>query len=220
MAKFKSMENIDFAKELVKRLNFDPKGKVKTMSKGMKQKLAIVVAFMNKPNVLILDEPTSGLDPLMQLEFDKIVLEFKQAGATILLSSHIFSEIEKVCDRVSIIKEGKKIMEQSLADIRHDPEKTFKVEFSSASEYKKAHARFVKAKKFHIQNAHEHKNQIIIKFHDEQTNEFTEILSDLKVKYIYQYIKTLEETFMKYYSNNHEYSFKELKTNLLKGKNA
>lgn len=95
------------AEDLIKRLSFDPTKKVKTLSKGNRQKLAVILALMHEPEVLILDEPTSGLDPLMQREFYKVVKEFKERGATILISSHFLPEIERICDRAAIIKEGK-----------------------------------------------------------------------------------------------------------------
>lgn len=77
------------------------------MSKGMRQKVGIVVAFMHDPEVLILDEPTSGLDPLMQNRFVELILEEKARGKTILMSSHMFEEVERTCSRVAIIKNGK-----------------------------------------------------------------------------------------------------------------
>jgi len=215
MVKFKSMDNMEYAKELVKRFQFDPSCRVKTMSKGMKQKLAIVVAFMNKPNTLILDEPTSGLDPLMQLEFDKLVLEFKAAGATILLSSHIFTEIEKVCDRVCIVKDGKKIFEEELANIRHDPTKTYKIEFTNIQDLKNF---VIVANEWAILIKPDNvKKQIVITINQQDTNKLTTELSKYSVKYIQQNIKTLEEVFMKFYSNSdHDFSFKEIKNKILK----
>ena len=83
-------------KELMDYFELDPKGSIRKMSKGMKQKLAIICAFMQNPEILILDEPTSGLDPLMQKRFIDLVLDFKKKGATVLLSSHIFEEVEKI----------------------------------------------------------------------------------------------------------------------------
>jgi len=215
MAKFKSMDNIDYAKELVQRFQFDPSCRVKTMSKGMKQKLAIVTAFMNKPNTLILDEPTSGLDPLMQLEFDKLVLEFKAAGATILLSSHIFTEIEKVCDRVCIVKDGKKIYEQKLSDIRHNPIKTYKIEFW----YKEEMTSFIEIFKPIAESIkpNRRKGQVLLSINQKYTDAMTYELSKYSIKYIQQIVRTLEEEFMKYYSNKKTFSFKEIKSKILKG---
>ncbi|MDD6879432.1 MAG: ABC transporter ATP-binding protein [bacterium] len=94
-------------KELVKRLNIDERKKVEDLSLGNLKKLAIVLAFMHEPKLLILDEPTSGLDPIIQQEFYKLLNEEKKKGTTIFYSTHILSEISKICDRVGIIKEGK-----------------------------------------------------------------------------------------------------------------
>ena len=105
-------------KELLDRFELDPKGKIKKMSKGMKQKLGIVTAFMHDPDILILDEPTSGLDPLMQSRFIDLIAEEKKRGKTILLSSHIFDEVERTCDRVGIIRQGKLVAVDSIESLR------------------------------------------------------------------------------------------------------
>ncbi|WP_253723365.1 ABC transporter ATP-binding protein [Spiroplasma citri] len=98
--------NVDwkYVEKLIEYFDFDPKQKIKKMSKGMKQKVAIISAFMHKPKVLILDEPTSGLDPLMQQKFDTLIKNLQKEEATIFMSSHIFSEIDNTCDKVAIIK--------------------------------------------------------------------------------------------------------------------
>ena len=105
-------------KELLERFELDPKGKIKKMSKGMKQKIGIVTAFMHDPEILILDEPTSGLDPLMQSRFIELIAEEKEQGKTILLSSHMFEEVERTCDRVGIIREGKLAAVDSVEALR------------------------------------------------------------------------------------------------------
>ena len=107
IAKMKGIKDLSRANELIERFKLNPKGKIKKMSKGMKQKIGIVCAFMQEPEILILDEPTSGLDPLMQNEFIKLIEEEKEKGRTILMSSHSFEEVEKTCDRAAIIKQGK-----------------------------------------------------------------------------------------------------------------
>lgn len=92
--------------ELIARLELAARTPIRKMSKGMKQKVGIVAALMHRPRVLILDEPTSGLDPLMQQIFLELIEEEKQQGTTILMSSHVFPEVERVCDRVGIVKDG------------------------------------------------------------------------------------------------------------------
>jgi len=106
MAKYRKISK-GRTQELLDRFELDARSKLKKMSKGMKQKIGIVAAFMHDPEVLILDEPTSGLDPLMQSRFIELVLEEKSRGKTILMSSHMFDEVERTCSRVAIIKNGK-----------------------------------------------------------------------------------------------------------------
>ncbi len=105
-------------KELLERFELNPKGKIKKMSKGMNQKIAIVAAFMHDPEILILDEPTSGLDPLMQNRFIELLEEEKAQGKTILISSHMFEEVERTCHRVGIIREGKLAAVDSVEALR------------------------------------------------------------------------------------------------------
>ncbi|MEU4169388.1 ABC transporter ATP-binding protein [Streptomyces sp. NPDC026665] len=105
--------------DLIERFELDPTKKGRTYSKGNRQKVALVAAFASDVDVLILDEPTSGLDPLMEEVFQRCVREERDRGRTILLSSHILSEVEELCDRVSIIRAGRTVESGSLADLRH-----------------------------------------------------------------------------------------------------
>ncbi|MER5529424.1 ABC transporter ATP-binding protein [Streptomyces sp. NPDC002677] len=105
--------------ELLDRFELDPTKKGRTYSKGNRQKVALVAAFASDVDLLILDEPTSGLDPLMEGVFQRCVEEERDRGRTILLSSHILSEVEELCDRVSIIRNGRTVESGSLADLRH-----------------------------------------------------------------------------------------------------
>ena len=105
--------------DLIQRFDFDPSKKCRTYSKGNRQKVALIAAFASDADLYILDEPTSGLDPLMEGIFQQCVMEVKQAGKSVLLSSHILSEVEQLCDKVSIIRQGKIIETGTLAELRH-----------------------------------------------------------------------------------------------------
>lgn len=105
--------------ELIKKFDLDPTKKCRTYSKGNRQKVALVAAFSSDADLYILDEPTSGLDPLMEKVFQECVLDAKKAGKSVLLSSHILSEVEKLCDKVAIIRQGKIIESGTLNELRH-----------------------------------------------------------------------------------------------------
>lgn len=105
--------------ELIERLALDPRKKSRTYSKGNRQKVALVAAFASDAELFVLDEPTSGLDPLMEAVFQQCVTEVTAEGRTVLLSSHILAEVEKLCDRVTIIRNGRTVQSGSLAEMRH-----------------------------------------------------------------------------------------------------
>ena len=109
-------------------LELDPNRLIRKMSKGMKQKIGIISALMLDSQVLILDEPTSGLDPLMQKTFVDLIIEEKKKGKTIFMSSHQFSEIEKTCEQVGIIREGELIAVQDIARLKLNERQIFEVE--------------------------------------------------------------------------------------------
>ncbi|WP_332662273.1 ABC transporter ATP-binding protein [Aeromicrobium sp.] len=104
---------------LIERFELDPTKKSRTYSKGNRQKVALVAALSSDVELLILDEPTSGLDPLMEAVFTDCVDEFRDEGSSVLLSSHILAEVERLCDRVSIIRAGRTVESGTLADLRH-----------------------------------------------------------------------------------------------------
>ena len=105
--------------ELIERFHFDPSRKVRTYSKGNRQKLVLIGALMTRADLLLLDEPTSGLDPLMEMAFRDSIHEAKANGQTVFLSSHILSEVEAVCDRVAILRAGRLIDVGTLDQLRH-----------------------------------------------------------------------------------------------------
>lgn len=118
--------------ELLDLFELSPKGSIKKFSKGMKQKLGIVAAFMHRPDTLILDEPTGGLDPLMQNRFVELVLEEKKKGTTILMSSHMFEEIERTCDNVLMIKEGTLVAQSDIATLKSSRRKGYVLQTKDA----------------------------------------------------------------------------------------
>lgn len=127
IAKMKGMADFTRADELMSFFELSANGKIKKMSKGMKQKIGIVCAFMQRPDILILDEPSSGLDPLMQNKFIELVLAEKERGATILMSSHIFEEVERTCDRTAIIKDGKIVAVEDMESLRNSRKRAYTV---------------------------------------------------------------------------------------------
>ncbi|MDT0345017.1 ABC transporter ATP-binding protein [Streptomyces litchfieldiae] len=106
-------------KDLIERFDLDPTKKGRTYSKGNRQKVALVAALASNAELLLLDEPTAGLDPLMEVIFQDVIAEAKEAGKTVLLSSHILAQVEKLCDRISIIRLGKIVQSGTLQDMRH-----------------------------------------------------------------------------------------------------
>ncbi|PNZ78051.1 ABC transporter ATP-binding protein [Mammaliicoccus stepanovicii] len=117
--KLSGTKNNEKRDALIKKFDLDPTKKCSSYSKGNRQKIALIAAFATNADLLILDEPTSGLDPLMEQVFQECVLEKKREGKSILLSSHILSEVEKLCDRVGIIRKGEIVETGSLNDLRH-----------------------------------------------------------------------------------------------------
>ncbi len=109
--------NKTYVRELAKRFDSDLHKKIKNLSRGNRQKIGLIAALMHKPELLILDEPTSGLDPLIQAEFNKIVLERQREGKTTFMSSHVLSEVQELCDQLAIIRGGEVVTHRSLKDI-------------------------------------------------------------------------------------------------------
>lgn len=135
IAEYRKSDTQSRKEELLERFALDPKSKIKKMSKGTKQKLGIVAAFMHDPDILILDEPTSGLDPVMQNRFVNLVAEEKKRGKTILMSSHMFEEVERTCDRIGIIRKGRMVAVDHAATLheRHTRSYTVTLENEAAA---------------------------------------------------------------------------------------
>jgi ABC-2 type transport system ATP-binding protein len=131
MGEMRGLTNTSYRDKLIEQFELDTRGRIRKMSKGMKQKLGIICAFMHDPKVLILDEPTSGLDPLMQRRFAELILEEKAKGKTVLMSSHSFEEIERTCDRVGIIRQGDLVAIENIHVLKEKRRKTYLVTFDS-----------------------------------------------------------------------------------------
>ena len=130
----KKMKDLGRAKELMEMFELNASGKLKKMSKGMKQKIGIVCAFMNPAaDTFILDEPTGGLDPLMQNRFVELILSEKKRGKTILMSSHMFEEIERTCDRAAIIRKGQLVAVEEMEKLKEGRKKIIEVTFREAA---------------------------------------------------------------------------------------
>ncbi len=178
-------------------------GETKRMSLGVKRKLAIVAAFMSDPDVLILDEPTSGLDPVMQENFIKFIHEEKSRGKTILLSSHIFSEIDSTCDRIAIIKDGKIVSEFVADDLKHASKKYYMIDFKdekNVNKFKKSINKIPSAEILKIED-----NKVFISLEDEDMNKAIEILSGLEINEFSNRKESLEDYFMKFYKEDKDF---------------
>lgn len=178
-------------------------GETKRMSLGVKRKLAVVAAFMSDPDVLILDEPTSGLDPVMQETFVGFIHEEKARGKTILLSSHIFSEIDSTCDRIAIIKDGKLVSQFVANDLKHASRKFYTLDFGSA-ESKNA---FLAKKDVipSLQLIKEAENEIFVSVEDRDLNALIGLSSTTGVTSFGNRKESLEDYFMKFYKEDKDY---------------
>lgn len=175
--------------ELVERLKIDETKKIEDLSLGNSKKLGIILAFMHEPKILILDEPTSGLDPIMQQVFYDLLEEEKKKGTTIFYSTHILSEISKICDRVGIIKEGKLLKVETIKEMKKKNLTMVTIESRGVKKI---------AKELKIDVIPSSRN--VVKFKNTiDPNELIEILSKYKIGKILIEEATLEEMFLHYY---------------------
>ena len=174
----------------------NPNVSVKSMSLGEKRKLAVVAAFMNDPQVLILDEPTSGLDPVMQQVFIRFILEEKKRGKTILLSSHIFSEVDATCDTISIIKDGVHVSTFHADDLKEKDVVTYIIRFATTAD----RDRFLE-KKFpcEVVKIHTHRPRVTVKVNRKDYQAFFDALKGLNVREFEEKPFTLQDYFMSFY---------------------
>ncbi len=176
-------------KQLVKLLKLDENKKIEDLSLGNLKKLGIILALMHEPKILILDEPTSGLDPIMQNVFYEILLEEKKKGTTILYSTHILSEVSKICDRIGIIKEGKIVREDTVENIEKNNMTYLTIESIDIDKIKKD---------LNLKIVSEHNNSV--KFiNDLNSNKLINIISKYNINKLLIEEMTIEDLFMEYY---------------------
>ena len=196
------------ANELIRRLQLDTSAGLKRMSKGMKQKTAIVAALMSDKDILILDEPTTGLDPLMREVFLEIILEEKKKGKTILMSSQLFDELELTCDRVALILEGRIIDIANIENLKNPEYRMYKIEFLSEEGYNN-----FKKLKYDFVRMQPQYNQVTIKIENKKLNKLFNDLKHYNLKFISEVKNNLEKHFKEVLSNQKEsYVFKEEQT--------
>ena len=178
-------------------------GDTKRMSLGVKRKLAVVTAFMHDPEVLILDEPTSGLDPVMQDVFVKYIHEEKARGKTILLSSHIFSEIDSTCDRIAIIKDGRIVSDFIADDLKHASKKYYDVRFKSEADEKTFENKISSISSADMIKTDGERAYLSVD--DKDLNAFISLLSDLDPVAFSNRRESLEDYFMKFYKEDKDF---------------
>ena len=189
-AEFLSVKDMTRCDELIKRLQLDPRANLKRMSKGMKQKTAIVAAFMSSPDIYLLDEPTTGLDPLMRDSFLDIVREEQKKGKTVLMSSHMFEELEPLCDRVALISDGKIVDIKKKKKIRKPETREYKIEFFKKTEYQN-----FKKEGFLIVRDQPEYNQLTVRIDSKDINTLFNKLTAYGVRLIAEVKYNLEKYF-------------------------
>lgn len=189
-AELLGLSDMSYARELIERLQLDPRASLKRMSKGMKQKTALVAALMSDAPIIILDEPTTGLDPLMRATFLDIIKAEHKRGKTVFMSSHSFEELEKTCDRVALISDGRIADICDMKDIRERPIKEFKIEFHSREEL----TRFC-GEGYEVIRLQEQYDQVTIRIPAKDTAALLGVLSRYNVRFISELPYTLEMHF-------------------------
>jgi len=180
---------------IAERFDLDLSRRFREYSSGNKQKLAIVLAFMHRPDLLILDEPTSGLDPLNQQEFYGLLRETRDDGATVFLSSHILSEVEHVCDRVGIIRDGRLVRVAQLDELRHIRVHRVEIEFAPGTEIPESEIRAAEG----VQDMAVDGNRVTCNVH----GSFAALLHAIRDASVTDLVSTepsLEEIFLSYFS--------------------
>ncbi|MDD1503694.1 ABC transporter ATP-binding protein [Lysinibacillus sp. CNPSo 3705] len=193
IAQMRGLHDLTRAHELMQYFELNATGLIKKMSKGMKQKVGLICAFMHNPEIVILDEPTSGLDPLIQTKFIDFILAEKEKGTTIFMSSHMIEEIEKTCDRVAILNAGKIVATETIADLKKRKSKKFLIEFQSEQELSRFLGEQLKIEQIGP-------TQAIIKVQG-NVQTLLHTLADYKINDLDIISQSLEDIFMHYYES-------------------
>lgn len=196
-ADYLGVHDFTYMNHLIDVLQLDPSANLKRMSKGMKQKTAIVAALMGEKDILVMDEPTTGLDPLMRDSFIDLIREEKKRGRTILMSSHIFEEIEEVCDKVGMIKDGKLIDVADLYELRHSRHKNYTVTFFSQKDRNEFSGHFESCRLLDDLSC-----EIQVKAED--TQRLLQLMAAFKLKNVIENKLTLERYFMDAYEGRNQ----------------
>lgn len=183
--------------DLLERFELDPTKKARTYSKGNRQKVALVAAFSSGADLLLLDEPTSGLDPLMEAEFQRCILEARDLGATVLLSSHILAEVEALCDRVSIIRAGVNVQSGTLSELRQLTRTTVIAETTQPA-HQLADLQGVHNPEFVEDPAH---HRVTFDVGPDDLDDVMKVLTALGIRSLQAHPPTLEELFMREYGD-------------------
>ncbi len=206
MKKLRHLKDDKMLNYLIDKFKFNPMLETKKMSLGDKRKLAIIVAFMHDPDVLVLDEPTSGLDPIMQQVFIDFIKEEKKRGKTIFLSSHIFNEVEETCDRIAIIKDGKIVSTFKTTNLKHNQNKTFDIVFKKQEDYKNFIQKSKEEKKIiELKDQNENTLKVKVLVHDTNINKLIDILSQFNIVEFNEDKLTLEQYFMNFYKEDKDF---------------
>ena len=182
--------------ELLKRFELDPTKKCRTYSKGNRQKIALISAFASDADLYILDEPTSGLDPLMERIFQECVLEVKAEGKSVLLSSHILSEVEKLCDKIAIIRQGKIIETGTLSEMRH----LTRTKLTIKTKENIPALQEVKG----IHNLEQSDSEFVFQVDTEELGNIIQYISSFGIEKLESAPPTLEDLFMRHYEGTEE----------------
>lgn len=203
-AEFLGVSDMTYAEQIIEKLQLDPRAPLKRMSKGMKQKTAIVAALMADPEIIILDEPTTGLDPLMRDAFLEIIKAEHAKGKTIFMSSHMFEELETTCDRVALISDGHIADIAVMDEIRNRKVKEYKIEFVSERDYCK-----FKDESYEVIRDQPQYCQVTIAIESERLNQLFRDLKKYEIKFISEVKYNLEKHFKTVLNRE-----KEIKTNV------